>query len=129
MSRNTQTATETAPVIALPASSVQRIARHPTDPMLLGWSLLFGCCVAHPSVMLRRSAVMDVGGYDPSAEPAEDYDLWLRLEATSPGCLANTGEVSTVVGKSVRFFRFLPDGEREEAAGADGFIAAEVHPG
>lgn len=43
--------------------------------------------------MLRRSAALDVGGYDPSTEPAEDYDLWLRLETAEPGSLANIGEV------------------------------------
>jgi hypothetical protein len=35
--------------------------------------------LAHPAVMLRRSAVLAVGGYRPQIEPAEDYDLWLRL--------------------------------------------------
>lgn len=34
---------------------------------------------AHPTVMFRRQAVVDVGLYRPSLEPAEDYDLWLRL--------------------------------------------------
>ncbi|MFO1183646.1 MAG: glycosyltransferase [Bauldia sp.] len=33
----------------------------------------------HPSVMMRREAVLEVGGYRTAAEPAEDYDLWLRL--------------------------------------------------
>lgn len=34
---------------------------------------------AHPTVMFRRQAVSDAGLYRPSLEPAEDYDLWLRL--------------------------------------------------
>ncbi|CAM9603134.1 unnamed protein product [Ectocarpus sp. 12 AP-2014] len=80
----------------LPAAGVQRIARHPTDRALLAWSLLFGCCVAHPSVMLRRDRVMEAGGYDPATEPAEDYDLWLRLEALAPGCVANLGEAAAI---------------------------------
>jgi hypothetical protein len=29
--------------------------------------------------MLRREAALAVGGYRPQIEPAEDYDLWLRL--------------------------------------------------
>lgn len=33
----------------------------------------------HPSVMFRRDVVMDVGGYDSSFGPAEDYELWVRL--------------------------------------------------
>jgi hypothetical protein len=35
--------------------------------------------LAHPAVMFRRAAVIAAGGYRPQIEPAEDYDLWLRL--------------------------------------------------
>ncbi|MES2906958.1 MAG: glycosyltransferase [Pseudomonadota bacterium] len=35
--------------------------------------------LAHPAVMMRRNAVLKVGGYRPAFENAEDYDLWLRL--------------------------------------------------
>ena len=35
---------------------------------------------AHPSVMLRRDAVLAVGGYRDGPFP-EDYDLWLRMHA------------------------------------------------
>jgi hypothetical protein len=38
-----------------------------------------GAALAHPSVMFRRSAVMNAGGYRPMFKHAEDYDLWLRL--------------------------------------------------
>ena len=79
--------------VHLPVSAVQRIARHPTDPALLAWSMLFSCCLAHPSVVLRRDRVLDVGGYDPTTEPAEDYDLWLRMQSSAIGCVANLGEV------------------------------------
>lgn len=85
---------DTAPgAVHLPVSGVQRITRHPTDPDLLEWSMLFSCCLAHPSVMLRRDRVVEVGGYDPKIEPAEDYDLWLRMQSSDPGCVANVGEV------------------------------------
>lgn len=83
--------TDTA--VHLPASGVQRISRHPADPAFLAWSMLFSCCLAHPSVMMRRDRVLDVGGYDPTTEPAEDYDLWLRMQSSAPGCVANVGEV------------------------------------
>lgn len=79
--------------VYIPASQVQRVVAHPTAPGFLAWSLLFSCCLAHPSVMLRRNRVIEAGGYEPAAEPSEDYDLWLRMEASAPGCLANTGEV------------------------------------
>ncbi|CAM9450282.1 unnamed protein product [Ectocarpus sp. 13 AM-2016] len=105
----------------VPAAGVQRIARHPTDRALLAWSLLFGCCVAHPSVMLRRDRVIEAGGYDPATEPAEDYDLWLRLEALAPGCVANLGEVLLGLRKheaNVSRKRRQEQGEAADAAAA-----------
>ncbi len=38
-------------------------------------------CFTHSSVMFRRSAVIDLGGYPETEETrnVEDYDLWLRL--------------------------------------------------
>jgi len=37
----------------------------------------------HPAVMLRRTAIIDVGGYQPALPGAEDLDLWLRLLPTA----------------------------------------------
>lgn len=33
----------------------------------------------HPSVMYKKSAVLDVGNYNPSYTASEDYELWYRL--------------------------------------------------
>ncbi len=33
----------------------------------------------HPSVMVRRDAVLAAGSYSPCPPPCEDYDLWLRV--------------------------------------------------
>lgn len=41
--------------------------------------------IAHPSVMMRRTAFVASGGYREEAFPAEDYDLWCRM-ARLPGC-------------------------------------------
>ena len=41
--------------------------------------LLFGCCLYHPTILARRSALLAVGGYDAAMPCAEDYDLWMRL--------------------------------------------------
>jgi cellulose synthase/poly-beta-1,6-N-acetylglucosamine synthase-like glycosyltransferase len=41
---------------------------------LTGWSPF-----CHGSVMMRREVVVRAGGYDPAWEPAEDYELWVRL--------------------------------------------------
>lgn len=35
--------------------------------------------INHPSALMRRSAVLQVGGYDATMYPAEDLDLWLKL--------------------------------------------------
>ena len=40
--------------------------------------------LCHPSTMMRRSALLAVGGYQ-SDTWAEDYDLWLRLDAAGYG--------------------------------------------
>ncbi|WP_378953192.1 glycosyltransferase family 2 protein [Pelosinus sp. sgz500959] len=41
--------------------------------------LLFGCCIAHPSVMLRRTIVEAGLGYSPLYPHAEDYALWVQI--------------------------------------------------
>lgn len=55
------------------------VVRPPIDPGELRWRLLLGNMLAHGSMMLRRDAVLGVGGYDESLPRAQDYDLWLRL--------------------------------------------------
>jgi glycosyltransferase involved in cell wall biosynthesis len=47
--------------------------------------------MVHPAVMLRRDAVMTVGGYRPEYQWAEDLDLFLRLARI--GRLANLPEI------------------------------------
>jgi len=49
-------------------------------------------CIIHPSVMMRKSAINSLSvAYDVSKEPAEDYDLWVRLAKV--GKLHNIQEV------------------------------------
>ena len=50
-----------------------------------------GGALIHPSAMIRRQAVVDLGGYRDAFEPAEDYDLFLRLGEV--GKLANLPRV------------------------------------
>lgn len=54
------------------------VSRLPLDPAGCRRLLEVAPPLAHPTVMLRRSAVLAVGGYRPRAI-VEDYDLWLRL--------------------------------------------------
>jgi glycosyltransferase involved in cell wall biosynthesis len=54
--------------------------------------LLWGNCILHPSVMIRKKILDDYSiAYDVSKEPAEDYDMWVRL--LSLGKLYNLQEV------------------------------------
>jgi glycosyltransferase involved in cell wall biosynthesis len=49
-------------------------------PNLVYWYLLFYNHVGgHSSVMFRREAVLEVGGYNTSYRYSQDYDLWTRL--------------------------------------------------
>jgi glycosyltransferase involved in cell wall biosynthesis len=46
--------------------------------------------IAHPTCVMRRSALLAIGGYREEFEPIEDFDLWLRLAEL--GRLANLPE-------------------------------------
>ena len=72
---------------------VDRFHRHPVDELMLRYQLLFNNPFVHSSVLLRRSALLQVGGYttDPNRQPPEDYELWSRLSRI--GSMANIGEV------------------------------------
>jgi len=58
-----------------------RVHDHPTDDSALRFELMFNNYFVHSSIMMRASAVQEVGGYsiDPKRQPPEDYELWSRL--------------------------------------------------
>lgn len=65
----------------------ERVCRHEElDAMLMSGKVP----LMHPTVMMRRSALSAVGGYQ-SLPICEDYDLWLRLAEI--GTLANLNDV------------------------------------
>lgn len=70
---------------------VGRIGRYPVSPKRCRRYLDYGSPLCHPAVMMRATALAEVGGYSRRFEPAEDFDLWLRL--TSLGEIANLKEV------------------------------------
>jgi hypothetical protein len=72
---------------------VDRFHRHPVDDAVLRYLMLFNNPFVHSSVMLRKEAVLQVGGYttDPARQPPEDFELWSRLSRV--GQVANIGEV------------------------------------
>lgn len=55
------------------------IMTYPTTPTME--ELMKRCCVAHPTVMFRRSVYENIGGYDEEFNQncCEDYDFWLRV--------------------------------------------------
>ena len=61
------------------AGRVLRLASVPTSPGEIRAALVHGNCIAHPTVLMRRDAVLAVGGYRRAFLQCEDYDLWLRL--------------------------------------------------
>ena len=61
----------------------------PLDNESLQQTLLQGKnLIGHPTVMVRRQTMLDLGGYDVDACPAEDLDMWLRV--------GEVGEVANV---------------------------------
>jgi cellulose synthase/poly-beta-1,6-N-acetylglucosamine synthase-like glycosyltransferase len=71
----------TAAEIWVADAPTERAHDHPTEHGVLYFDLLFNNPFVHSSVMLRRDAVLDVGGYstDRSRQPPEDYELWSRM--------------------------------------------------
>jgi len=72
---------------ALPLGTVEVL----TDNVELQNNLLVGDCFCHGSVAMRKRDVETVGKYNEAMEPAEDYDLWLRMSERSE--VANLPEV------------------------------------
>ena len=57
----------------------ETVWEYPTDPDHISCQMLFNCCVAHPSIMIRKQAWHELGlAYDPAFRYGEDYELWLR---------------------------------------------------
>jgi len=63
------------------------------------------CLIAHPSAMIRRNALLEVGGYRSicrkgRTDIAEDFDLWLRISRVGKVCNLNA---------IILFYRQHPD--------------------
>jgi glycosyltransferase involved in cell wall biosynthesis len=56
-----------------------RLITLPATPREVATRLHRENCLYHPSVALRRSVVLEAGGYRSEFKNAEDYELWLRL--------------------------------------------------
>lgn len=51
----------------------------PATPAEARWRLLLGNAFVHGSMMLRRDAVLESGGYNETIGRGQDYELWIRL--------------------------------------------------
>lgn len=58
------------------------------EPEVRDWAndLLYGCPLTSISMLMRRSAFEDTGGFDPSLSFSEDWDLWIRLSELGSFC-------------------------------------------
>ena len=56
-----------------------RLVELPASPKAIARRLPHENCLYHPAMIMRRSTVLDLGGYRAEFRNAEDYDLWLRL--------------------------------------------------
>ncbi|MFC1862380.1 glycosyltransferase [Thermodesulfobacteriota bacterium] len=50
----------------------------PTNHDFLQWSMYFYSPIVHPSVMMNKVIIREIGGYSSLYVHAEDYDLWIR---------------------------------------------------
>ena len=62
-----------------PAGEILRTIRPPEEDGAIRRALIQRNPFVHSSVMMRRSAVERVAGYNESLQVAQDYDLWMRL--------------------------------------------------
>jgi glycosyltransferase involved in cell wall biosynthesis len=91
------------PEIAVVGSQVTRIdsegvahGQHDNLPLShadIVWRLFYAHAHWHPTVLFRRSAILDIGNYQ-AERPVEDFDLWLRMatrfkQANLPESLLN----------------------------------------
>jgi len=74
---------------------------YPVEPLDIRFRLLHNVPVCHVSVIMRKEAVIELGGYDESFRFAADYELWSRLEM-------NGFEIANIP-KKLTVFRIMPD--------------------
>jgi len=64
--------------------------RHEKPSGMIFEASLSLCLVSPSAVMMKRSLLEDVGGFDESFRICEDYDLWLRIGCNTPIFLIET---------------------------------------
>jgi len=84
-------------------------------PLTIGIRNVLG---GHGLVMLRRSALLEVGGYDESVRYSQDYDLWVRM--------IRAGARFALVAEPLYVWRDVPDNISRLNASAQAACRAEV---
>lgn len=51
---------------------------YPKDSLTITQQMRFKNCLAHPTVMLRKKDLLDLGSYNQEFDTLADYDLWAR---------------------------------------------------
>jgi len=90
--------TDTLPYTSLPTPQHDLIMNvvtslHPTDSGVTAWAMLFSCSIAHPSIVYRKKAISEAGGYNEDYSAAEDYELWLRMTTQKCSSLASIPKI------------------------------------
>jgi glycosyltransferase involved in cell wall biosynthesis len=86
---------------------------------------LAGACFSTCSMLIRRSTLVEAGGFDPRLHVAEDVDLWMRLADRHPkiGYIDEPVFVYDLRGES------LTRTSRSRAADYQAFFARHIPPG
>lgn len=101
----------------------------PESHALLKWRLCFGNVFAHSSVMFRRRAFEEIGGYNEERHYSEDYDLWCRLSRNSRlACLQRPLVTLNRHGASVTFRHRQVQLERHNTSAREHISALCGHP-
>ncbi|WP_227868625.1 glycosyltransferase family 2 protein [Polynucleobacter paneuropaeus] len=74
----------TAAQIWVNETKTDRFHRHPCSDPELRAGLVFYNYFVHSSVLLDKSVVQSVGGYDTGRQPPEDYGLWCQIARKHP---------------------------------------------
>src|ERR1700761_935396 len=91
---------ETHPRVAVLGTQLEQIledgahlgvSNHPLEHAEITANMQKFCCIHHPTVMMRATALRTLGGYREAFHGAEDHDLWLR--AAEQFELANLPEI------------------------------------
>lgn len=72
--------------------------RFPASEALIRWGMAVTNVVYHPTVLMRLETLERLGGYDPSVQCAEDYDLFTRV-------LLSGGRIDVVPEQLIRYRR------------------------